>query len=55
MKISQSHVNLGGIKFSPVLVEPLGFSQMGKHFTASDEIHHKENLFLCLERELQRY
>jgi hypothetical protein len=45
---------LGGIKFGPVLVEPLGFSHMGKHFTTSDETHHKENLFLCLKRELQR-
>jgi hypothetical protein len=45
---------LGGIKFGPVLVEPFGFSQMGKHFTTSDETHHKENLFLCLECKLQR-
>ena len=53
MKIVDCQEDLGGIKLSPRLLEPLPFAEMSEHFSSPDEIHDKEDLFLGLEGILQ--
>ena len=49
MKIVDGKENLSCIEFSSGLFKAFAFSEVGEHFSSSDEVHDKEDFLFCLE------
>jgi hypothetical protein len=53
MEVVDSQEDLSCVELGSWLFEPFALPEVGEHLSASDEVHHKEDLLLGLESKLQ--